>query len=66
LGARAGEALRTVASFFGGRAFSLGKDWKDCAPAMPAQVINTNTTTIVFNGMNGFMIFSFFFFSPLN
>src|SRR5438128_724102 len=58
-GARAGIALRTVASFFSGRGFSLGKD---CAPAKPDQASNTNTTTIVFNGMNGFMtLLSFLF-----
>ena len=51
-------ALRALASFFGGRGFSVRKS---CASASLVEASNRNTNAIVFNGTNGFMIsFSFF------
>src|SRR5438046_7085190 len=58
-GASAGVALRTVASFFGGTGCNLEED---CASASSAQASTTSTTTIVFNWINGFMIFLSFIF----
>ena len=55
---RAGVDLGTLAFFFGGRGFSLGMN---CASAKSPKVTNTNTSTIVFNGLNGFIIFCFLF-----
>jgi hypothetical protein len=47
-------ALSALASFFGGRGFSLRKN---CASAGLAEVNKTNATTIALSGVNGFMIF---------
>src|SRR5262249_39488605 len=58
LGATAGINLRALTSFLGGSGFSLGKN---CASAKSPKASNTNTSTIVFNEMNGFMIFCLFF-----
>jgi len=62
LGARGAAALKTVASFFGGRGFNLGKD---CAPANCATASNINPTIILLSEMNEFMFFLFLF-APLS